>query len=350
MKTGLKLKELVAKDETTDATLFKKSWIIEPAGGEYPGSLVYRLVDTGDANTTTPKLVIVSFKPFRLPRRATEPSDVFKRKVAHLAKLLSYPSVSSQGFRTLQCIGIVRHDITRGNRQIHQYGLVNEFPSRDGKAVHDFGSLSTAIASKTETRPTLGERFRLALALAETLFNFHSVDWLHKSIRSDNIFLFRRMKSFDFSEPYLFGFEFSRAEGDQSTTDNDDNLINNLYRHPRRQGLPDARFSVLHDIYALGVVLLEVGVWRPLSGFEDFSSMTPNAIKSSLIEHANARLPHYMGQDYADAVVKCLDGSLAGFLTTDEQDLAPSEENRARIVMAFWEGPFHSIEKGLAIK
>ena len=333
-----------------DEKLFKQSWIIEPAGGKYLSPPVYRLVDTSDANTTTTKLFIVGFKPFQLPRRATEPSDTFKRKVAHLAKLLSYPGVSSQGFRTLQCIGIVRYDITRGNKQIHQYGFVNEFPSHGGNVVHDFESLSTAIASKTEIRPTLGERFRLARALAETLFNFHSVDWLHKSIRSDNILLFRGMKSFNFSEPYLFGFEFSRAEGDQSTTDNDDSLINNLYRHPRRQGLPDARFSILHDIYALGVVLLEVGIWRPLSGFDDFSSMAPDDIKNSLIEHANVRLPHYMGQDYADAVVKCLDGSLAGFLTTNEQDLAPSEENRARILIAFWEGPFDLIEKGLAIK
>lgn len=350
MKTGLKLKELVANDETVDENFFKKSWVIEPAGGECPSPPVYKLVDTTDANPITPKLVIVGFKPFQLPRRATEPSDPFKKKVAHLAKLLSYPGVSSQGFRTLQCIGIVRQDITRGNKRITQYGFVNEFPSHGDKLVHDFQSLSSAIASKTETRPTLGERFRLTLALAETLFNFHSVDWLHKSIRSDNILLFRGTKSLKFSEPYLVGFEFSRAEADQSTTDNDDSLVNNLYRHPRRQGLPDARFSILHDIYALGTILLEVGVWRPLSGFEDFSSMAPDDIKNALIEHANARIPRYMGQDYTDAVMKCLDGSLGGFLTTDEQDLELSEENRAKVLIAFWEGPFRSVEKGLAIK
>ncbi|KAF4540152.1 Het-s domain protein [Lasiodiplodia theobromae] len=44
--------------------------------------------------------------------------------------------------------------------------------------------------------------------------------------------------------------------------DFDNDLERNLYRHPDRQGRPKTSFSKLHDIYALGVVLLEIGLWE----------------------------------------------------------------------------------------
>jgi serine/threonine protein kinase len=350
LRTGLKLKELVEKDARVDDDFFKKSWVIEPANPPANSNLsVYNLLDTNDKSPEASKPVFVNFKPFQLPRHATEPTAAFKKKVAHLARLLSYPVTPDGGFRTLQCIGLVRHDIPQGNRRIPQYAFVYDLPSHAGNVNHNFQTLTWAIASKTETRPTLGERFRLARALAETLFQFHSVNWLHKSVRSDNILLFRGSKTLNYSDPYLVGFEFSRGEGDQSTVDNDDSLNSNLYRHPRRQGLPDERFSILHDIYALGAVLLEIGVWRPLGGFGDFSAMSPDSIKDALIENGDQRLPHYMGRSYTDAVVACLEGSLAGFLSNSEQDQPLSSENRAKVQIAFWDRVIEVIEKGFAI-
>jgi hypothetical protein len=37
-----------------------------------------------------------------------------------------------------------------------------------------------------------------------------------------------------------------------------------IYQHPDRWGADtEYRFSMLHDIYSLGVVLLEIGLWKP---------------------------------------------------------------------------------------
>lgn len=36
-----------------------------------------------------------------------------------------------------------------------------------------------------------------------------------------------------------------------------------IYRHPERQGQPTTPFKKIHDIYSLGVVLLEIGLWEP---------------------------------------------------------------------------------------
>ena len=43
----------------------------------------------------------------------------------------------------------------------------------------------------------------------------------------------------------------------------DDDWEKNLYRHPQRQGiLLHADYEMRHDIYSLGVCLLEIGLWK----------------------------------------------------------------------------------------
>jgi hypothetical protein len=38
------------------------------------------------------------------------------------------------------------------------------------------------------------------------------------------------------------------------------NAARDVYRHPERQGRPQKLFKKVHDIYALGVVMLEIGM------------------------------------------------------------------------------------------
>ena len=74
-------------------------------------------------------------------------------------------------------------------------------------------------------------------------------------------------------------------------------------------------FSKIHDIYALGVVLLEIGLWEPAIKLEKnmFAHARDNyAIQSQLIKHAQKRLESRVGKKYRDAVVKCLTGKVAG--------------------------------------
>lgn len=42
----------------------------------------------------------------------------------------------------------------------------------------------------------------------------------------------------------------------------DDKWQDNLYRHPERQGKnPEESYTMHHDVYSLGVCLLEIGLW-----------------------------------------------------------------------------------------
>ena len=73
----------------------------------------------------------------------------------------------------------------------------------------------------------------------------------------------------DFSEPWLHGFEYSRPELDFSAGFVDSCPSRDIYRHPERQGQPQKLFNKLHDIYALGVVLLEIGISSPVALGQD---------------------------------------------------------------------------------
>jgi hypothetical protein len=98
----------------------------------------------------------------------------------------------------------------------------------------------------------------------------------------------------------------------------------NLYRHPQRQGSRiRERYVMQHDIYSLGVCLLEIGLWSSLvETRQNWSSVAPlthrfrgeNAndldytehIKSSLLRLATRELPSKMGTKYAKIVESCL--------------------------------------------
>ncbi|OCL02570.1 hypothetical protein AOQ84DRAFT_357323 [Glonium stellatum] len=308
------------------------------------GKGLYRIYDPGSARESW---VYVEFKPYEISRRRPRSSQETMKRARCLANLLRHAKAAEAGFHTLpfRCIIQQAHPSPR-------LAFIFDLPSELGP---DLMTLSEAIEGKydNEIRPTLGERFKMARSLAETLFQFHSVGWLHKSIRSENILLFRdpKTQALTYSYPYLVGFEFSRDVTDSSTVEHDGLLERNIYRHPDRQGPPEDapgnRFNVLHDIYALGVVLLEIGLWKPVVGYEEWRDFRDaDERKSMLEEHAGERLPHYMGRVYTDAVSACLKGEVA-----DEIKEEPSNDvEREKVLLAFWERVVGGTEIGVHLR
>jgi hypothetical protein len=136
---------------------------------------------------------------------------------------------------------------------------------------------------------------------------------------------------------YLVGFDSFRSVNYHTSRRGDAAWERNLYRHPSRQGLlAQEVYSMQHDVYSLGVCLLELGIWdsfiryAPLgegdsSGtqllpsdilelsahdFEQASEgqqMPPSQrIKDRLVKLAQAKLPARMGDRYTAVVETCL--------------------------------------------
>ncbi|UZP36606.1 hypothetical protein NXS19_004422 [Fusarium pseudograminearum] len=250
-----------------------------------------------------------------------EPQDQTLRQVRKITELLCHPK--DKEFHILSCAGFFRDRLRK------ELGIVFWTPPTFGVE----GEVATLHQLyKIHRLVPLGQRIRLAWAIATAIENFHRVGWVHKGIRSDNIAfteVLPDLKSdlddedpaspfvgnFDFSKPLLFGFEYSRADDEATFLEEDYTLANNLYRHPDRWGRPTARFEKSHDVYALGVVLLEIALWKEassiLKSFLETKPLVASNVVKALIGKCGKTLSHQVGRVVAQCIVKCLEFPVA---------------------------------------
>lgn len=174
--------------------------------------------------------------------------------------------------------------------------------------------LDTLTSSKL--KPSLTTRIQVAGAVAASIWYLHATNWLHKGLRSENIiFPFALTKG-----PYLAGFDYSRPSNPYEVTERPaENRHHDLYRHPSTQfDFPrDGRsgFKKLYDIYSLGVILYEIGMWKPIHDI--LGIHLAGRIPSADIKDAQTRLLSQeslmslaaeVGDVYMATVASCLSG------------------------------------------
>lgn len=155
-----------------------------------------------------------------------------------------------------------------------------------------------------------------------------------------------------FGSVYLMHWGSLHDRGDHFSVQHRSEL-KNLYRHPDQQkGLPD-QYNMGHDIYSVGVCLIEIGLWASFaqvkakklvlaeklglrgsgSGGEENENETwdPARVKQALVDLAAKELPQAMGAGYArtvEACLTCLDRSDSPFRLLDRQRDAKEFEGR----------------------
>jgi hypothetical protein len=125
-----------------------------------------------------------------------------------------------------------------------------------------------SLANQVVSTPTPGivERLRLCQAVANAVVSVHGLQLVHKAIRSRTILILT-----DTSTPaqgysvYLQDWSHVRElSGATSQYGSDDNWPKRIYQHPERQStMVDEAFEARHDIYSLGVCMLEILLWTP---------------------------------------------------------------------------------------
>ncbi|KAI8628748.1 kinase-like protein [Xylariaceae sp. FL1651] len=236
-------------------------------------------------------------------------------RATQTARLLAADKPES--FRSLACCGFF-HEAER-----EAFGMVFEFPdSADNRDVIQPIDLRQRIADSLKKHvpyPDLDDRFQLATTLVATLFEFHSVGWLHKSLMSSNIIFFPKVSSkndADISnpqyhsntlrEPFLVGFNHSRPDDPLSLTSAPPQSDLRHYHHPAY--LKDNRgYRLEYDYYSLGIILLEIGFWMPLAKITEGWVGTYDERRQRLLERRVPRLRQHMGRGYSEAVRFCLE-------------------------------------------
>lgn len=182
-------------------------------------------------------------------------------------------------------------------------------------------------SSLQEKRFSLGTRFQVAKAIAQSIGSFHADGWVHKSVCSQSVVFFkdRTTKSLMLESPYLVDFGYSRPEeGRTYARSYQATNRSTLYLHPDR---PRMTFTKLHDVYALGVVLLEIATWKVArdhfeSAIGNLDRATAEINKEEVREKfesiARRSIPYHMGVAYMEAVVACLDDTFRGQTGTAE--------------------------------
>jgi hypothetical protein len=249
--------------------------------------------------------------------------DVLTKDVRDLARKLC--DTDPLSFGLLRCAGVVRvFQDPQTNLHLRSFDFVFSVPS----GLKNPQSLRSMLIGARQDI-SLSSRFRIARQLAQSVSYVHSYGFVHKNIRPDTILVLEdhsarptRLASF------LLGFEkFRPAEG-RTLRAGDSAWERDLYRHPRRQGLkPEDAYVMQHDIYSLGVCLLEVGLWStfvdyPSSSGDEVAVPSPIlstfggvdaeatekavSLKNTLLHIARTRLPTTMGDRYSAIVVSCL--------------------------------------------
>jgi hypothetical protein len=258
-----------------------------------------------------------------------EKRSVIRERIEALARLLQRVS-HVKNLQVLQCIGYV--DDVKHSRvgfilalPVHKKGtLVSANTSQQTpKNPDQSGTLYSMLGSKMQFVPELGQRFSMAIALCRTVLQLHAVGWLHKGIRSENVLFVDGGSETstagvaDLTFPWLVGFDYSRPDTESAMTEtlSTYSKLQDIYRHPDSIRVVGAanpvttRYRRAFDVYSLGCVLLEIGLWIKLEeAWKDKYSQNPSIFRQRLVEVWSKDLARKCGKTYELVVRTCLQG------------------------------------------
>ena len=286
-----------------EAPVFQDESFISPRRTSLPDS---SLEATTTANSARNILLDTTTYPSQVD------ADDVMGQVRDLARILMHGEPSTLGL--LRSLGVHKINVNAAAAQQYQFIYVVP-PNMDQPA--------TLRHLLLEASPSLDAKFCLARAMARGVASVHAAGFVHKNIRPETVLTLHE-KGDSLPTAFLVGFERFRAAKTVTTLTGDMIWHRNLYRHPMRQGRhPDEMYQMQHDIYSLGVCLLELGLWHsfvlqhdpPRTGplLEISTELTLKNkrqtalnIKKKLVLLATQELPQLMGLVYTEVVVSCL--------------------------------------------
>lgn len=198
-------------------------------------------------------------------------------------------------FRAPKCLGYVQ---SAWQADGSEFGIVFEGPlGTDGKGM--FMTLRQLLNDRP--KPSLSSRISLSHALAGCINSFHTVNWLHKGIRSENIlFLGALARDSLLSSPLVSGYGLSRpSEAIEMTQEPSFEPSSDIYRHPRAQfEEADGPYRKSYDMYSLGVVLLEVALWKPIEDIIGVENL--RTIQRKDLRRVHDKLRGVSGRNHTD--------------------------------------------------
>ena len=265
----------------------------------------YQSVKRGNSTT---EAVLVEYKSY--PRilggledyEIQEVKSTLQSRVHKLASLLASSGDNDLG--TLPFKGLLHQP------ELSRHAFVFHFPS--DTLTSEAVSLHSVIATQAPGNAwPLESRFAVAQSLARSIAKLHIDGWIHKSIRSHSVVFFKNRTDGKLlvNSPYLVDFEYSRPESGSTIRLQVSDYERDLYRHPDLKDVDPSSSSMVHDIYSLGVVLLEIALWQTVGDIYKRTKKELNAsgLQKLYLDGTTRKVGHTMGSSYQSVVLACLD-------------------------------------------
>ncbi|KAL8691932.1 MAG: hypothetical protein Q9218_002940 [Villophora microphyllina] len=264
------------------------------------------------ATTSRGESVIVDWRLCRDTEWRKQNPKAFRQRTENLTKVLN-SDLKALNVAVLHCIGYLDQSST-----VTGYAFKTPPEASAGQKPVTLHQLLTNV-TKTSDVPDLGDRFELAKTLTTTVFEILNIGWVHKNIQPKNVLFWPKPGTkgeIDYTKPYLVGFDISRPfqPGEMSEkplSDPDDDI----YRHPDYRAQNSHSFLPSFDMYSLGIILFEIGIWRNVGYQGQRRSSRPNLethnsdpkfIEKVVMNGPVLDLKRHMGAKYRDAVMACL--------------------------------------------
>lgn len=170
--------------------------------------------------------------------------------------------------------------------------------------------VSILYSDDNTTIPNLETRFRLAYDLLMATLHLRSQNIVHGNINSSNILIFPGLANSTNDEvgitenlrrPYLTSFAQFSGDGPSPEP-----LASSMYRHPDDKRSIDDEAAWAYDLYSLGLVLMEIGLWTSVSRL--WKMKYNNSMFKQRIENLYLKkLGPKCGTAYLNVVQLCLD-------------------------------------------
>lgn len=281
--------------------------------------------------------------------RPPEYERFVEARVNELAMIL-LKSPKPARLRALDCAGYVH------NRKGQSFSLVFHYP-KDAATDADPLSLSQLLPrgptgwsqrykqqigrAPRSIKPALQTRFHMAKSIANSLSLLQACGMLHKGLSPFNIIFFKSTTpgansvdvDRDLTSPYIAGFSWARLHGAEFISDeypaNDFTSTSGLLHvHPAYSFTAEQRYLKLFDIYSLGLVLLQIGMWQSLRDIAD--ELFPSV--KSAVNAAGAKLDEVaetsaLDKWVVDSITKWQDELAKHQHVVDQSDGIAGEEN-----------------------
>ena len=195
-------------------------------------------------------------------------------------------------------------------------GMVYELPPALGyQSLQRHKTLASAITAtynQESTQPALEDRFRLAYNIVLSVLGYFSNGDSHRYLNTSNILLIGKdsqgrptpasmLTKPDVRSPYLL----QSCQDFTTKVKTDEPFTTTIYRHPTHDVSQSESVVPACDIYSLGLILLEIGFWIPLSKLWK-GKYDRRMFMERLQRVYSPKLASKCGSKYMKVVQKCL--------------------------------------------